>query len=198
MGGKNVCWWLFGEGTLVLTGRFIEKCQILVLGTNNEEKLIGVKGYCRQIWSICDVSSAACDYASIQLKLTIMQTCVYVSNSCNAAESQNSSVSGSPGGGGGGLTVRLLIPWHNTCHTGISARSVEFHNLNDVNTGHKKGGDLCKEIYSRGASSIFNLKRGTRMHFKWCQMWGWGRPPASSPSLYIFSTNTNAHLVEES
>lgn len=109
-----MCEMIVWNGTLVLTGRFIETdCQILALLTNNEEKLIGVKGDCRQILSICDVcAQESCDYTSIQFKLTIMQTCVYVSNSCNAAESKLICFRELGGGWreGGVLTARLLVP----------------------------------------------------------------------------------------
>lgn len=85
-------YWLEWEGKKCVQDDCLEwnfsadGCQILVLLTNNEEKLIGVKGDCRQILSICDVCAReSCDCTSIRFKLTIMQTCVYVSNSCNAA-----------------------------------------------------------------------------------------------------------------
>lgn len=62
----------------------------------------------------------------------------------------------------------------------LAARSAESHNGDSANSGHKKW-DLCKEIYSAGGRRKSSTpERGTRAHFKWCQMWGGSVP------LYVF------------
>lgn len=47
-----------------------------------------------------------------------------------------------------------------------------------------KKGDLCKEIYSAGGRrKSSTLERGTRAHFKWCQMWGGSVPFVHLPHI---------------